>query len=175
MDISQDYFSCYGLSCDFAIDSAVLRQAHRRLQQLHHPDRFASQSESEQRRAVQITAYLNQAYATLSEPLKRGIYLLHLQGMDPLSPTNTQMPMDFLLQQIELQEGLEGMHQVQDPEAEMDVMATQLQQQANQLESDFAQAYGLSDFEAAEAAVRKLQFIVKLQQQLNALEGALLD
>ena len=175
MDISQDYFSCYGLSCDFAVDLAELRQSHRRLQQQHHPDRFVSQSDSEQRRAVQITAYLNQAYATLLEPLKRGIYLLQLQGMDPLAPNNTQMPMDFLLQQIELRESLEDMPRAQDPEAEIDAMASRLQHQASQLENEFAQAYGSSDFETAEKTVRKLQFIVKLQQQLDALEGALLD
>jgi len=175
MDISQDYFSCYGLPCDFAVDLAVLRQSHRRLQQQHHPDRFVSQPDSEQRRAVQITAYLNQAYATLLEPLKRGIYLLELQGMDPLAPNNTQMPMDFLLQQIELRESLEDMPRAQDPEAEIDVMASRLQLQASQLENEFAQAYGSSDFEIAEKTVRKLQFIVKLQQQLDALEGALLD
>ena len=175
MDISQDYFSCYGLPCDFAVDLAVLRQSHRRLQQQHHPDRFVSQSDSKQSRAVQITAYLNQAYATLLEPLKRGIYLLQLQGMDPLAPNNTQMPMDFLLQQIELRESLEDMPRAQDPEAEIDVMASRLQLQASQLENEFAQAYGSSDFEIAEKTVRKLQFIVKLQQQLDALEGALLD
>ena len=175
MDISQDYFSCYGLPCDYSVDLAVLRQSHRSLQQTHHPDRFVTGSDSEQRRAVQITAYLNQAYATLSKPLTRGIYLLQLQGMDPLAPTNTQMPMDFLLQQIELRESLEDMPRAQDPEAEIDVMASRLQLQASQLENEFAQAYGSSDFEIAEKTVRKLQFIVKLQQQLDALEGALLD
>jgi len=175
MDISQNFFSCYGLPCDFAVDLALLRKSHRGLQQLHHPDRFVSESDAEQRRAVQITAYLNQAYATLSEPLKRGIYLLELQGMDPLSPSNTQMPMDFLLQQIELRESLEDLPQAQDPETEIEAMASELQQQATQLESDFSQAYGALDLALAETAVRKLQFIVKLQQQLEALEGALLD
>ena len=175
MDISQDYFSCYGLSRDYSLDLAGLRQVHRRLQQAHHPDRFVTGSDSEKRRAVQITAYLNQAYATLSKPLTRGLYLLQLQGMDPLAPTNTQMPMDFLLQQIELREALEDMSEAQDPEAKIDAMATKLQCQASLLEGDFEQAYGSSDFERAETAVRKLQFIVKLQQQLDALEGVLLD
>jgi molecular chaperone HscB len=175
MDISQDYFSCYSLPCDYSLDLTVLRQSHRRLQQAHHPDRFVTGSDSEQRRAVQITAYLNQAYATLSKPLARGLYLLQLQGMDPLAPTNTQMPMDFLLQQIELRESLEELSEAQDPEAKIDAMASNLQRQASLLESEFAQAYGTSDFDTAETAVRKLQFIVKLQQQLDALEGALLD
>jgi molecular chaperone HscB len=175
MDISQDYFSCYSLPCDYSLDLTVLRQSHRRLQQAHHPDRFVTGSDGEQRRAVQITAYLNQAYATLSKPLARGLYLLQLQGMDPLAPTNTQMPMDFLLQQIELRESLEELSEAQDPEAKIDAMASNLQRQASLLESEFAQAYGTSDFDTAETAVRKLQFIVKLQQQLDALEGALLD
>ena len=90
-------------------------------------------------------------------------------------PTNTSMPLDFLLQQIEQQERLEDIHQAQDPETEMDTMAFELQTQASQLETEFAQAYSSAQFEAAETAVRKLQFIVKLQQQLNTLEGVLLD
>lgn len=175
MNISQDFFSCYDLPCSFVVDLVVLRKLHHRLQHQHHPDRFVSESDIEQRKAVQVTAYLNQAYATLSVPLQRGIYLLQLQGMDPLAPTNTQMPMDFLLQQIQLREALEDMSQAQDPEAKIDAMASSLQHQANVLENEFAKAYESSSFEVAQTAVRKLQFIVKLQQQLDALEGELLD
>jgi molecular chaperone HscB len=175
MNISQDYFSCYDLPCGFVVDLVMLRKLHHRLQHQHHPDRFVSESDVEQRKAVQITAYLNQAYATLSEPLKRGIYLLQLQGMDPLAPTNTQMPMDFLLQQIELRESLEDMRQAPDPESKIDAMASSLQNQAKHLESEFAQSYESLDFQVAETSMRKLQFIVKLQQQLDALEGELLD
>ena len=98
-----------------------------------------------------------------------------LQGMDPLAPTNTQMPMDFLLQQIELRESLEEMLRLKTQKHKLILWRLELQHQASQLESDFAQAYGSSDFETAETSVRKLQFIVKLQQQLDALEGALLD
>ena len=175
MNITQDYFSCYGLPCSFTLDLVTLRKLHHRLQHHHHPDRFVSESDAQQRRAVQVTTYLNQAYATLSEPLKRGIYLLQLEGMDPLAPTNTQMPMDFLLQQIELRESLDEIHLAQDPEAKIDVMSALLKHQASQLEDEFAQAYQASDLAVAETAVRKLQFIVKLQQQLDALEGVLLD
>ena len=175
MNITQDYFSCYGLPCSFILDVVALRKLHHSLQHQHHPDRFVSAPDSKQRRAVQITTYLNQAYATLSEPLQRGIYLLQLEGMDPLAPTNTQMPMDFLLQQIELRESLDDIHLAQDPESKIDSMSALLTHQASQLESEFAQAYQASDLSVAETAVRKLQFIVKLQQQLDALEGVLLD
>ncbi|HIG36109.1 MAG TPA: Fe-S protein assembly co-chaperone HscB, partial [Oceanospirillaceae bacterium] len=110
-----------------------------------------------------------------SAPLKRGIYLLQLLGMDPMAPTNTQMPMDFLLQQIELREGMEELSQAPDPEPAIEALAQDLQAQAAQLETDFSQSYTANHYLSAETAVRKLQFIVKLQQQLDALEGELLD
>ena len=175
MDISQDYFACYSLSRIFDLDTGALRQSHRALQQAYHPDRFVSHGDAEQRRAVQTTAYLNQAFATLSAPLQRGIYLLQLLGMDPMAPTNTQMPMDFLLQQIELRETMEELAQVPDPEPALAAFAQQLQGQATQLEAEFAHSYAQHGYASAETAVRKLQFIVKLQQQLDALEGELLD
>jgi molecular chaperone HscB len=175
MDISQDFFACYGLARGFEVDLKGLRQSHRTLQQTHHPDRFVSHSHEQQRRAVQTTAYLNQAFATLRSPLKRGIYLLQLQGMDPLAHTNTQMPMDFLLQQIELRETMEDIPQQQDAESAIEALAAALQGQALALEAEFARAYSGVEYSVAETAVRKLQFIVKLQQQLDALEGDLLD
>jgi molecular chaperone HscB len=175
MDISQDYFSCYSLPRTFELDLGVLRQSHRALQQEYHPDRFVSFGDAQQRVAVQTTAYLNQAFATLSAPLQRGIYLLQLLGMDPMAPTNTQMPMGFLLQQIELREGMEELSQAPDPEPAIEALAQDLQAQAAQLETDFSQSYTANNYLSAETAVRKLQFIVKLQQQLDALEGELLD
>ncbi len=54
-------------------------------------------------------------------------------------------------------------------------MSASMKHQASQLENEFAQAYQAADLAVAETAVRKLQFIVKLQQQLNTLEGVLLD
>jgi molecular chaperone HscB len=175
VDISQDYFSCYSLPRTFELDLGVLRQSHRALQQEYHPDRFVSFGDAQQRLAVQTTAYLNQAFATLSAPLQRGIYLLQLLGMDPMAPTNTQMPMDFLLQQIELREGMEELSQVPDPEPAIEALTHELQAQAAQLEKDFSHFYTANNYPSAETAVRKLQFIVKLQQQLDALEGELLD
>ena len=175
MDISQDYFTCYSLPRTVEIDLGVLRQSHRVLQQQYHPDRFVGFGEAQERLAVQTTAYLNQAFATLSAPLRRGIYLLQLLGMDPMAPTNTQMPMDFLLQQIELREGIEELSRVPDPEPAITALARELQAQAEQLEVDFSQSFAADNYLSAETAVRKLQFIVKLQQQLDALEGELLD
>ena len=175
MDITADFFTSYDLPRSFVVDLTALRKTHHKLQHQFHPDRFMSEGQAEQRQAVQVTAYLNLAYETLKEPLKRAIYLLQLNDMDPLSPSNTSMPMDFLLQQIELREVLEDILAAADPEAQIDAMSASLQAKALQLENEFASAYGELSLGVAETAVRKLQFIVKLQDQLSSLEDELFD
>ncbi|MGB0445801.1 MAG: Fe-S protein assembly co-chaperone HscB [Pseudomonadales bacterium] len=175
MDLTKDYFSNLGLPCSYQIDLAALADSHRQLQQAHHPDRFAASDEAEQRQAVQTASYLNQAYGVLRSPLKRAIYLLELQGMEPLAPTNTSMPMDFLLQQMQLRERMEELPAAADVEAELEQLADELLVMHKQLQTDFAAAYEAGQLPAAEVVVRKLQFIEKLQQECNDLEGRLLD
>ncbi|MDP6190781.1 MAG: Fe-S protein assembly co-chaperone HscB [Gammaproteobacteria bacterium] len=175
MDLTKDYFSNLGLPCRYQIDMAALAKAHRQLQQVHHPDRFAAGTDIEQRRAVQVAAYLNQANAVLRSPLRRAIYLLELLGMEPLAPTNTSMPMDFLLQQMQLRERMEAVPEAMDIETELEQMAAELLALHKQLQVEFATAYGDNQLQVAEVAVRKLQFIDKLQQECNDLEGRLLD
>jgi len=175
VDLSKDYFSNFGFTVAYQIDLAALADQHRQLQQIYHPDRFVAGTDAEQRIAVQTASYLNQAYAVLRSPLGRAIYLLELQGMEPLAPTNTSMPMDFLLQQMQLRERMEDIPQAADVETELDALADELQAMHKQLQADFAVAYLAQQLPAAEVIVRKLQFIDKLQQECNDLEGRLLD
>ena len=51
---------------------------------------------------------MNEAYRTLKDPVQRAKHLLELHGVDVAFETNTQMPTDFLMQQLELREELEG-------------------------------------------------------------------
>ena len=175
MDLTKDYFSILGLPCCYQIDMVALADAHRQLQQAHHPDRFAAGTAAEQRGAVQTASYLNQAYAVLRSPLQRAIYLLELHGMEPLAPTNTSMPMDFLLQQMQLRERMEALPELMDVETGLEQIAAELLAMHKQLQIEFAKAYDENQLQAAEVAVRKLQFIDKLQQECNDLEGRLLD
>ena len=175
MDLSLDYFSNFAIRRSFEVDLSALAERHRQLQQQYHPDRFAAASAAEQRVAVQIASYLNQAYAVLRSPLRRAIYLLELEGLEPLAPTNTSMPMEFLMQQMMLRERMEEVSDAADPEAALDDLANELQAMHRQLQLAFAQSYSAGDFSEGEVVARKLQFIDKLQQELNDLEGRLLD
>ena len=50
---------------------------------------------------------MNEAYRTLKSPVQRARHLLELHGVDVAFETNTAMPTEFLMQQMELREALE--------------------------------------------------------------------
>ena len=105
-DFNQDHFALFGLTPAFAVDVAALEQAYRDLQTEFHPDRFAHAGEAEQRRAVQWSTRINEAYQTLKSPFARARYLLELQGIHAMDAANTAMPAGFLVQQMEWRAGL---------------------------------------------------------------------
>jgi molecular chaperone HscB len=175
MDLTQDYFSHFGLPLAFQVDLVFLADRYRQLQQVYHPDRFISGTDVEQRVAVQKASYLNQAYAILRCPLRRAVYLLELVGRHPLAPTNTSMPTDFMLQQIALRERMEVVAEAHDVAVELDSLANSLQAMHTCLQAEFASSYNEGELDEAEIIVRKLQFVDKLQQQCHDLEGRLLD
>src|SRR4029453_10581235 len=92
----------------FSLDGEALERAYREIQSQVHPDRFAHAGDAERRASMQWTTRVNEAYRTLKSPVQRARHILELNGVDVEFETNTQMPSDFLLQQLELREELEG-------------------------------------------------------------------
>src|SRR5947209_1967176 len=101
-------FEVFGLDPAYALNRTALEQAYQDLQTLIHPDRYAHGSDAERRASMQMTTRVNEAYRTLKDPVQRAKHLLELHGVDVAFETNTQMPTDFLMQQLEMREELEG-------------------------------------------------------------------
>lgn len=167
-DFQQDYFSLFGLPLRFQLDSNALEHHYHTLQTRVHPDKFSHLSQSEQRLSVQWATRVNEAYQTLRSPLARGRYLLSLHGVDTQEETNTAMPLDFLMEQMELREALEAARQNKDQaalgdmEARVKLVVNGLQQQLA-LELDEKQ-----DYAAASGLVRKLKFMEKIAEEIGA-------
>src|ERR1044072_9309025 len=103
----QSHFELFGLPIAFGLDQEALEKAYRDIQSQVHPDRFAHAGDAERRASLQWTTRVNEAYRTLKSPVQRGKHLLVLQGVDVAFETNTAMPTEFLMQQMELREKLE--------------------------------------------------------------------
>lgn len=167
----KDFFSLLGLPRQFRLDLQQLEAAFRQVQSQVHPDRFVTATDAEKRVAMQYAAHVNEAYQTLKSPLQRAQYLCELQGLDLQVDSNTAMPADFLMQQMEWREALQAAHEANDQTALEQLQkelatATQLihQEVAHQLDQQH-------DVATAAAAVRRWLFIEKCVVEIHhALE-----
>lgn len=166
IDFQQDFFQLFEIPPRFAIDNAALDQRYRDLQSQVHPDKFSHLSESEQRLSMQWSTRINEGYQSLRSPLARGRYLLSLQGVDTQEETNTAMPLDFLMQQMEWREALQDAIELKDIDA-LDLLSDNNRKETKELQQQLgAQLDESHDHLAAAGSVRKLRFLEKLTEEI---------
>jgi molecular chaperone HscB len=169
-----DYFELFGLARCFTIDLDRLERDYRALQSRFHPDRFASASDADRRRSLEISTHINSAYLTLRRPLSRARYLLTLMGVSP-ADNNTAMPAGFLMRQMELRESMD--------DARRHCNAIVLQQIKHQLSEESTVHEGnlsrlleqARDFEGAAECVRMLGFYESLSRDVDRMIEAVED
>ncbi|MCL0010801.1 co-chaperone HscB [Providencia rettgeri] len=170
-----DYFTLFGLTPTYAIDSEQLTLRFQDLQRQYHPDRFATCSEQEKMQVLQKAATINAAYQALRHPLKRAEYMLSLHGFDINNEQHTMHDTAFLMEQLELREELDNIENSDDA---LDLLAKFMQnvKQMQQARSALmVTELDAMQWEKAADTVRKLRFLDKLQQQAEQLEERLLD
>ena len=169
-----EYFQLFALPENFAIDTKLLEANFRKIQSSSHPDRFVSATAAEKLASMQLATLANEAYDTLKNPARRAKYLLEKQGIDAVADTNTALPMDFLMQQMEWREQLDDAKTAKDVAA-LDELYGTLQSDAKMLESELADLFDhKKDYVAATEVTRKLIFIDKvcadIQQAIEYLD-----
>ena len=145
MNLQSTDFELFGVPPCFAQDATFLDARWKELQRQVHPDRFATQGAAAQRVAMQWSARINEAYRRLKDPLKRAAYLCELHGAPIEAESNTAMPAEFLIQQMELRERLddadtaEELHQIDELSASLLLETLQTIEQKADLEKDWPQ------------------------------------
>jgi len=146
------------------VDAAALEQGYREIQSRIHPDRFAGSGDAERRASMQWTTRVNEAYRTLKDPVQRAKYLLELNGVDVAFETNTQMPTDFLMRQLELREALAD---AKSAEA-LDRLREGVERDKAALEGRIGELIDARrELEAAAGEVRKLMFLHRLGEEIE--------
>jgi len=166
-DFSRNHFDLLGIPVAFRLESPELERRYRELQSRVHPDRFAAGTDTERRLAMQWATRANEAYRTLRDPVDRARYLLQLKGYDTDEESNTSMPPDFLMQQMEWREGVSEARAARDGDAlanlrrEMDdARREMLAQLERAIDRD-------ANFDAGCSLVRKLRFLQKLDEEID--------
>ena len=146
------------------MDAVALERAYREIQARVHPDRFAHAGDAERRASLQWTTRVNEAYRMLRSPVQRAKYLLELNGVDVAFETNTQMPADFLVRQLELREALA---EARAPAA-LERLQADVRRERLQLEHGIGELIDAKrDYAAAAGEVRKLMFLDKLGSEIE--------
>src|SRR5688572_14837253 len=167
------HFELFGVAPAFALDAAALERSYREIQSKVHPDRFAHAGDAERRASLQWTTRVNEAYRTLKDPVQRAKHILDLHGVDVAFETNTQMPTDFLMQQLELREELEGALARKDAAA-LDALRSGLSHAQQLLEQQIGEAIDArKDYAGAADLVRRLMFLGRLDDEIDAAYGEL--
>ena len=162
----QNHFDLFQLPARFTLDMGALDAAYRDVQGKVHPDRFVNATDAEKRVAMQWATRANEAYQTLRNPQKRARYLCEQNGVDLQTESNTAMPMDFLMQQMELREALGDARASKDAGAldELDALVR------GEKKSRLAQVGTLldaGDYTQAAQGVRALMFLDKFADELH--------
>lgn len=167
MDLSADFFSLFALPRAFRLNAVELDARYRDVQSQVHPDRFAHAGDSERRLSMQWATHANEAYQTLKKPLERAKYLLHLAGHDIQAESNTAMPADFLIEQMEWREAVMEARDGGDHH-ELEHLHNRLRGDLNSRYDELGDLLDQShDYSQATDRVRRLMFLEKLLHEID--------
>ena len=170
MNLQSTDFELFAVPPRFAQDAAQLDARWKELQRQVHPDKFAAQGAAAQRVAMQWSARINEAYRRLKDPLKRAAYLCELNGAPIDAESNTAMPAEFLMQQMELREAVDDAGDA----AAMDEIgrqsATLKREMLLKLEQQMDAQH---DWPAAAQTVRALMFLDRLAGDIDRKRATL--
>ena len=170
LNFAADHFTLFGLPRRQALDLNSLENCFRAIQAQVHPDKHAHAADVDQRLAMQWATRINEAFQTLKSPGKRARYLLQLLGHDPQIESNTTMPAEFLVSQMELREAVMDARSAGDEKA-LEAVRLDLVKEIKLEYERLAELIDIArDFTAAASLVRQLMFQEKL---LNEIDDAL--
>ncbi|WP_245795472.1 Fe-S protein assembly co-chaperone HscB [Thioalkalivibrio denitrificans] len=175
LDFSRNHFELMGLPVAFDIDRAALDEAYRQLQGKLHPDRYAQAGDQERRLAMQGSAWVNEAYATLKDDTRRARYLLTLHGVAFDEERDTADDPAFLMEQMELREALEEAPAEADPLGRLDSLSADINARRQGLSDQLSESLDAGRLDEAKALVLKMRFYDKLRDEARRTAERLED
>ncbi|WP_253253819.1 Fe-S protein assembly co-chaperone HscB [Acidithiobacillus marinus] len=154
------------------MDPQTLRQRVLDLQKMLHPDRFAHADGTARRYSLEWSTRLNEALAILRDPLKRADYLLQAQGVDALGENVKVADPALLMSQMMYRERLEDLVAAKDQQG-LEDLRTEVDAAANAAVEKLGillKTLPCSQSDAAAALLRELQFLDKLQDEIDRSE-----
>ncbi|KAB8079357.1 HSCB C-terminal oligomerization domain-containing protein [Aspergillus leporis] len=156
----------------FDISVGDLRREFLQLQNIIHPDKYP-QGPTKQR-AEALSARINEAYRTLSDPLSRAQYLLlEMHGIDVTAEdgaTHHALDPETLMEVMEVQETIEEVGAEPGAESTIAELKKQNEERVVECLQKLANAFNTGDVESARKECVRLRFWYNIAQGLKEWE-----
>ncbi len=171
------HFERLGLPRRYAIDLKDMERNYLARSRETHPDFQQQSSAGQQRTSMEMSAALNDAYATLKHAFRRAEYLMELEG-GPTAAEYKEMSPAFLEEMLDLRMEIEDLREAGDREsAKWQAMEKQLMRRAEALQADLSRRFTQYEAMTPDASGRQ-GVLVQIRQVLNAakyIQGLLRD
>lgn len=148
----------------FNIDPRELRKEFLQLQAKAHPDRHPSEAKTQ---AEATSAWINEAYKTLLNPLQRAQYLLSLRGLDVTSDEKAELDdPELLIQVMDASEELEAAENESQLRPLKETVEERLRESLEVLDA----AFRADDLKRARKHAVKLKYWTTLKESLDSWE-----
>ena len=171
------YFEVFGLAPAFEIDEADLRKRFLANSRAFHPDFHTLESAEKQEDILQQSSLNNEAYKVLKSFPKRLHYILSEKGLIGEGVKN-EMPQDFLMEMMDINEGLMELEFDYDPAAaekvglEIATMAAQMKAEVSDAMAAFDKNPEVfTDFEGIKNYYLKDRYLLRIRENLDKFAG----
>lgn len=153
------FYEVFGESFSFLVDENSLELKYFELQKQVHPDQFSSQAQAQQMHALQWGSYINEAYETLTLPVKRAVYMLYVLGEEDVLKTH-KIPNEVMTQQFIWREMLEDLEDIKP-------LKKEVKQKQKEIEEELVKAFDEKDISLAKDLTVTLQFVTKFNKEFK--------
>lgn len=160
------YFDIMSIPNSYDISPVEIKKKYKDLQKLLHPDKFSTKSEKEKELSATLSSLVNKAYTILLHPLKRGLYMLMLNGVT-ISEETENVNAEFLMEIMEKNEEIEDAGNDKEKIKELTQQNTAL---LNSLTKEVADAFRQKDIKKAESLLIKMKYYDSINIRLKKMK-----
>jgi molecular chaperone HscB len=163
--VTPNHFERLGLPARFDVPADAVERNYLERSRALHPDFHTLASGAEQRASTDLTAALNEAYATLRDPFRRAEYLLGLLG-GPSAAQHKEMAPAFLEEMLDLRMEIE---EIRGGGPGFEAMERQLHDRRDKLLTEIAARFAQLDAGPKEPTLRKIREALNAARYIHGL------
>ena len=159
-----NYYTLFELAETPSVNKELLAAKYIALQKKYHPDFFTTDTETAQEDALEKSAQINKAYNTFKSEDKTLAYFLEEKGI-LLPDEKYNLPPDFLMEMMELNESIEEQIDVTDKVKELETILVHNVKPL--LEADIEPNFTTKAYEELKAYYYKKKYLLRILERLE--------